>query len=134
MESPSESRKFERFVRDLASSGLIAADELDRQLRDFRDRPDANPPPASELTNFGSWLANRGLITGWQYMKLCDGKWKGFFLDGYKLFGHLDTDDAYSYYSAVHVTTGSRVTLRITPQANSKTPGLIEYLVMHPFP
>ncbi len=67
-------------------------------------------------------------------MKLFDGKWKGFFLDDYKMLDHAYTDDAYSYYLAEHVSTGRRVVLRVTPYAHARNQTGTEYRIVHEFP
>ncbi len=131
MENPDGARAFGLFVQLLSMSGLIEPHELERRLYTFgNDRPPQADGPLAPLKDLTDHLIDAGLLTFWQRDKLLDGKWKGFFLDGYKLIGHLETDDAYSYYLAEEVATGRRFSLRVTPQARAKDPKKIEYKIV----
>ncbi len=115
----------------MGKSGLIAQDELDRRLSDF-GKPNPFEPgyPLGALTRLVDQLVAEGLLTIWQCDKLRDGKWKGFFLDGYKVLSHLNTDDSYSYYLAEDVATGRQFAMRITPITRATVPGKLEFKIV----
>jgi hypothetical protein len=126
-------RKFDQLVEDLGRSGLIVS--LDETMRAFYPRPTAEHRYPASITNLGDWLISQGLLTHWQYAKLCNGQWRGFFeVPGFKLLDHLEVDDAYSYWLGEQVDTGRRVALRVTPMSRSKVAGVLEYKVVQEFP
>ena len=120
MDEPPEP-EYDKFVTDLGRSGLVSS--IDETLRAFRDKPPRERNFPAEITKLAGWLINEGILTYWQYTKLCKGQWKGFILDGYKILDHLGVDEDCSYYLAENVETGRRVALRITPISRSKIPG-----------
>jgi serine/threonine-protein kinase len=118
------------FLEVLSRSQLVDPEALEEALGEVKDRLNDELTHPSALTQLGAALVARDLITCWQFQKLCDGKWKGFFLDEYKLLDHLHDDSAYGYYTAEHTITGRRVTVRITPAKRAKNPEQIEYVVV----
>jgi hypothetical protein len=48
---------------------------------------------------------------------LKERRWKGFFLDQYKLLNILTVDDDYTYYLAEEVATSHQVRLKISPKS-----------------
>jgi hypothetical protein len=85
------------------------------------------------LTDLTNWLASRGLLTAWQLVNLCHGRWNGFFLDDYKLLDHLEVGEDCSYFLAEEVATGHRVALRVTPANLAAMPGKVEYRVVRQY-
>jgi hypothetical protein len=131
MDDPEVKEKFDRFTQDLGRSGLVMS--LDDTLRAFHAWPPGKQNSSDAITNLGGWLIGQDVLTYWQYTNLSNGQWRGFFLDGYKLLGHLATGKEHSYYLAEETATGLRVALRITPMARSKVPGVTEYVVVSEF-
>src|SRR5690349_3241965 len=60
-------------------------------------------------------LTNKGVLTTWQCDKLRQGKWKGFFLDGYCFLKQIGKDDTSSTYLCREVSTQKYMTMRVTP-------------------
>jgi len=131
MDEPSGKDKFDQFVHDLGHSGLVAS--LDETIRAFHERPRDQDNSQDDRTNLGGWLIGQNVLTYWQFTKLCNGQWRDFFLDEYKLLDHLAVGEAHSYYLAEKTEKGGRVALRITPRARSKTPYKTEYVVVAEF-
>lgn len=78
-------------------------------------------------------LTGKGVLTPWQCDKLRQGKWKGFFLDGYCLLGQIGKDDTSSTYLCREVATHKYVAMRVTPPHFS-TDGLFRYEIHDPPP
>jgi serine/threonine-protein kinase len=60
-------------------------------------------------------LIGKGVLTTWQCDKLRQGKWKGFFLDGYCFLSRISMDDTSSTYLCREVATQKYVAMRVTP-------------------
>ncbi|NLE38918.1 MAG: hypothetical protein GX621_12915 [Pirellulaceae bacterium] len=115
MKPPRVPATIEDFVDILAKSGLLGEDAIQMALRDFRNIAVDNRP-SSELRAFASYLITHGQLTCWQYSRLCEGRFKGFFLDNYELRDHLDRDDRCSRYVARDVKTGRLVIVAVIPR------------------
>ena len=83
------------------------------------------------LAEFCEYPSSQAILTEWQIDKLRNGKFKGFFIDGYKLLSHLAVRDKYTAYLAEHVDSGRRVALLITPPQLAKA-DTIEYRIVEP--
>jgi hypothetical protein len=64
---------------------------------------------------FASFLVSRDIVTPWQCEKLCNGQWRGFFLDHYRIDARIASDANYSYYAATDTGTPKRVILTVFP-------------------
>ncbi|HEY1784785.1 MAG TPA: hypothetical protein VGG30_04520 [Pirellulales bacterium] len=127
-------RKFAQVVKDLGRSRLI--EPFKETLRAFHDRPEAEQKYPTAATDLGRWLIGHDLITHWQFRMLCEGKWKGFFIDGYKLLDHLDGRSSDGHYLAECIATRVRVVLRVTGSEPLNTAPLtheVEHEVEHEF-
>jgi serine/threonine-protein kinase len=71
------------------------------------------------LDRLCSHLVENGWLTDWQCNKIRDGKWKGFFLDKYKLLKYVASDPPSKTYIAEDMHTCKFVVLRITPPNSS---------------
>lgn len=98
------------FVELLKKSQLVQSDEIDAFVAKHSIK---------DVDQFINVLAIRQpfLLTQWQCDKIRDGKWKGFFLDNYKLLGHSHYDDHRSYYVAECQQTKKLAMLAIIPRA-----------------
>ena len=61
-------------------------------------------------------LIENGIITQWHADKLKNGKYKGFFLDKYKLLGHLGTGGMSSVYLAESKSTSQKRAIKVLPK------------------
>ena len=84
-------------------------------LTDFRENFAPRSKHGKSLTALGTYLIANNILTCWQYDKLHNGQWKGFFLDGYKLVDHLGYGPQCSYYLAEDVGTAKCVVISVTP-------------------
>jgi serine/threonine-protein kinase len=78
-----------------------------------------------QLTKFLGWtedadtltakMVQAGLLTEWQSQKLLERKFKGFFLNYYKLLDHLGRTSASRAYLAQHTVTKRKVRMDVFP-------------------
>ena len=76
------------------------------------------------------FLISSNRLTTWQCDRLREGRWKGFFLDQYKLLNCFEPDEDFSYYLAEEVATGKHVKMRIIPKSRAPQDGKIRYEVV----
>jgi hypothetical protein len=93
-----------KFADLLIASGLVREQEVTAATADF------SRASAIELA---AHLVSRNLLTPWQAEKLLQGKYKGYFLDDYKLLDLVDTTNVSLRYRAEHVPTSKFVILNI---------------------
>jgi serine/threonine-protein kinase len=118
------------FLELTATSQLLNHDQLADALARFRSELKMHLPQDAELAAFCDYLITQELLSKWQCEKLCLGRWKGYFLDKYKIIEWIDTSPNYdSNYLAEDTRTGERVDLLITPPGASKD-GKIRYRIV----
>lgn len=96
----------DEFGKLAVSSGLLT-EERESLLR--------TESGAASAVVYSNYLVAKRELTDWQADKLIKGKWKGFFVDQYKILSHLDNGVDYSRYSAHNLETGAVVTLKFYP-------------------
>ncbi len=99
------------FQRIVAQSGLIPADQLARNLLEFKDQ-------GKDLWTadaVAAALVEKNLLTNWQADKLLQGKHKGFFLGKYRLLSLLGKGGMSSVYLAEHVLMRRRCAIKVLP-------------------
>ena len=106
------------FLDLLRRSGLLDKTGIRKARRDVR----VDAAGKTKLDKLCSHLVATNILTEWQCIKLREGKYKGFFLDNYRIMGHLSIEETTSTYLAEDVTTGKRVALAVTP------PNLVPHL------
>jgi len=106
----------DEFLRLLAASQLLDDAVIESALSGFRTfKADGDSRSSADCQAFASFLAVHGYLTCWQSKKVYEGRFKGFFLDNYKLRDHVGVDDTCSRYLAEDTGTGRLVILAITP-------------------
>lgn len=80
---------------------------------DQTESPDQTDPTVERMAEA---LVAAELVTQWQVEKLVVGKYKGFFLDKYKLLGHISTGGMSSVYLAEHRMMKSRRAIKVLPK------------------
>jgi hypothetical protein len=115
------------FLRALRSSGLISENTLTPLLDHFQNSDVVSGRFSVVL--FAALLVEKGELTCWQCARLCEGRFKGFFCDEYKIMDHVCHDQECSYYLAEALDTGRRVVLAFHPD---KT-GVMKYEVLKHF-
>jgi hypothetical protein len=119
MVSDPGSTPMDRFMATIRASHLVALERLQNAHKLFQEK-------SSQPTNieaFRAYLVSRKVITEWQGEKLIAGKFKGFFLDHYKLVNCLSE----MQYVAEDMKTRDRVILEVSKDG----PGLT-YRVVGP--
>jgi hypothetical protein len=116
--------EIDRFLGLLLASGIAHFSELWDVCSDF----DFHRNDSNALADLCTHLIAKQVVTAWQCDKLKSGKWKGFYLDGYKLLGPTNSEEpAGPKFLAVDVTTGQQVTLVVK---RLKAPPWLEYSVL----
>ncbi len=103
------------FSRLLIDSGLISNGVLRSLTNDFQARVAQGSRRSATLTQFTDYLIASGFLTCWQCAKLREGRWKGFFLESYKILEFLGCDEKCGRYLAERTLDGHRVVLAVTP-------------------
>ena len=94
------------FAKLVQASGLLT-EERESALR--------AKSGVDSAVRYANYLVAKCELTDWQADKLITGKWKGFFVDHYKLLSHLDYGDNYSRYVAQDTQTGAVTILKFHP-------------------
>jgi hypothetical protein len=103
-----------RFVRMLLKSRLMTRTEFEMLTSEFVEtHAGTSEDPAEE---FGEFLVQKGALTRWQAEALGHGRYKGWFIDGYRLMERLDGNDQLVRVAAEEIETHSRVVLAIVPR------------------
>ena len=97
----------------LEKSGIADQDELKESLGSLSAKLDGSAVGTQQLTDH---LIESGIITQWHAGKLLAGKYKGFFLDKYKLLGHLGTGGMSSVYLAESKNTRKKRAIKVLPK------------------
>ena len=97
----------------LEKSGIADQEELKESLGSLSAKMDGEAVGTAELTEH---LIDSGIITQWHADKLLIGKYKGFFLDKYKLLGLLGTGGMSSVYLAESRPTGKKRAIKVLPK------------------
>ena len=119
----------DKFLELLQRSGLATSSEIVAGCADFPiSRKDGQG--IDELCRH---LVGKRVLTTWQCEKLRQGKWKGFFLDGYCLLRHLGKDETSAIYLCREVTTGKYMAMRVTPPTHAQD-GQFHYELQEPPP
>jgi serine/threonine-protein kinase len=106
----------DEFVAIAVKSGLRNAEELRNALAAFRREVRTSfETSLAELRAFRDYLVHNDVLTRWQCENLSAGRYKGFFLDAFKLLRHLRCGESYSEYAAEDVRARRRVVIRIFP-------------------
>lgn len=116
------SSEVDEFLGNALASGLAQHAALREALVEF----DFSNRDHSTLNRLCAHLVGKGVLTKWQSDKLREGKYKGFYIDNYRLQDHLGVDGESSTYLALDVHEGGHYSLTVTPGASSRT-GHLEF-------
>ena len=110
------------FVVLLKKSGLLPADQIDSALGRFALRDDS---PAKDF----AWAFLRaGLLTRFQAERLLEGRFRGFFIDQYKVLEILGAGGMACLYLAEDTQTGERVALKVLSDKHKADAGMLTRL------
>jgi hypothetical protein len=117
------STKVDRFLLLLNSSGIARCSEILAACADFHtDQYDE-----SAIDDLCGHLVAKQFLTKWQCEKLRAGKWKGFWLDNYRLLSELKRTEKDRTYLAEEYPSGRRVAIVVTPPPRQD--GQVDYRV-----
>lgn len=102
-----------KFAELVVASGLVSQQDLTAAIADFS---------SGSVIELAAHLVGRNLLTPWQAEKLLQGKYKGYFLDDYKLVDFVDTTSVSLRYRAEYIPTGKFVILNIGAKKLFPTP------------
>ncbi len=109
-----QSRKIDKFWQCLKSSGLLSDDEVSNARNEFvRDAQKVLVD--DDLLAFCDYLVKTERLTVWQSVMLLDGKYKGFYLDHYKILDHVGMAGNRLCYLAEDTKNKRRVRLYVIP-------------------
>jgi|GEM_PF-1327543 len=104
MVSPQSS---ELFLEALTKSGLVTARQIEQVTGQFDV---GESPDAAQLAEA---FVRQGLLTGFQVERLLSGRFRGFFVDRYKVCEILGAGGMGWLYSAVDQDTGQKVAIKV---------------------
>ncbi len=107
---PSTELTLEQYVDVIRRSKLLTAEELHRELEDYRSSShtdEEDPMP------FSRRLQEHELLTPWQNDHLLGGRCRGFYLGKYKLLQMLGAGGMGAVYLAEHVMMHRRVAVKV---------------------
>jgi hypothetical protein len=104
----------EEMAAVLLKSGLMDAGAVEAVLRDFRENANRRDEGRDGTAEFLEHLNSAGL-SQWQCDKLRDGKWKGYFLEGYELCDKVGREGDWMIYLARKSRPGPTVRVAVQP-------------------
>jgi serine/threonine protein kinase len=119
MESPLVA---DTFIALLEKSGLVPTEQIDAAIERFTLPPDA---PAKDLARA---FLNAKLLTRFQAERLLEGKFRGFFIDHYKVLEILGAGGMACLYLAEDLKTGQRVALKVISDKHKADAGMLTRL------
>ena len=102
-----------QLVELIQKSRLISTEELKSHIEAIKVANDGRIP--KEGIKLAKFLISEGALTRWQYEKLKNGRFKGFFLGKYRLLGHLGSGGMSSVYLADHELMNRQVAIKVLP-------------------
>ena len=103
----------EKYLEAVQLSGLVKPDRLKSLLAALQKASSTIP----DTQQISLYFEEQGALTPWQNKKLLCGKYKGFFLDKYKMLNHLGTGGMSTVYLAEHTLMQRRVAIKVLPHA-----------------
>lgn len=98
----------------VAKSNLVDETTHERFLKKVREKCEGELP--SNSRKLATAYTRAGLLTEWHVEKLFAGKYRGFFLNKYKLLGHIGTGGMSSVYLAEHIGLGDKRAVKVLPK------------------
>ncbi|MBI2826630.1 MAG: serine/threonine protein kinase [Planctomycetia bacterium] len=112
------------FLDLVRRSGLVEQSQLDATLAEL-DRRSAGKP-TTDVNVLTAHLIEAGLLTEWQRDKLLEGRNKGFFLNKYKLLGHLGSGGMSQVYLAEHIVMRAKRAIKVLPKTRVNDSSYLE--------
>lgn len=112
------------FLDFLRRSKLLSDSELRRGLETLQAKHKGKLP--SNTQAIIDHMIEEGLLTQWQCDKLCQKKYKGFFLGKYKLLGHIGSGGMSSVYLAEHTLMRRLRAIKVLPRSRVNDSSYLE--------
>jgi serine/threonine-protein kinase len=110
--------RLDEFVANLAKSGLVPPNELERLRRGLTGEPSSNG--AAQLAKH---LIQLGTLTPYQARKILAGATRGFFLGGYRILRPIGEGGMGKVFLAVREADGQRVAIKVLPPKRAAEEG-----------
>lgn len=105
----------DRFLRLVSRCGLVEPGAYQWVVASMKDA--LTGKVLDDPMKVAGAFVRDGLLTQWQADKLLHGKHKGFWLDSYRLLGHLGTGGMSSVYLAEHTLMRRQVAIKVLPHS-----------------
>lgn len=105
------------FVKYLKASSLVQLSIIEDLEQEF----ETLPTDAAKIDAMCGKLIRMGLVNDWHCDQLRSGKFKGFFIDKYKLLGFLQSTNSELFWDAEDVSNGSACVIAVTFKSASPT-------------
>lgn len=122
---PSE---LDRFLDLARKSCLASRNALIDAYAEFRDHTGITSGDGEAVNTLCQRLVQRGILTEWQCRMLRDGRWKGFFLDKFKLLRLLRDEEDVRVYLAEDTRSENLVEVAVLPRL-FLTDNKVQYVV-----
>lgn len=106
---------WEQLIDNFPRTKLIAEEEWESLKQEWQQTADDSVK--TDVDAFLQFLVDKSAITSWHKENLLSGKYKGFFLGGYKLLKHVGAGGMSSVYLGEHVMMGRQVAIKILPRS-----------------
>jgi serine/threonine-protein kinase len=110
------------FVELLQRSGLVPAEEVAAAVARLKLREQPNSREAARL------LVREGLLTRFQAERLLEGRYRGFFIDQYKVLEILGVGGMACLYLALDLRSGQQVALKVMSDRHKTDAGMLARL------
>ena len=110
--------RLDKFVANLAKSGLVAASTIERAHAQLDDGPASDAP-----VRLARLLIQQGALTTYQARKVLAGATKGFFLGEYRILRSLGEGGMGKVYLAANQKDGLRVAIKVLPPSKAADGG-----------
>jgi hypothetical protein len=107
----------ELYLDEIQQSGLVSEETLQRIRKAIRDSPRDD-----DIDQLFLQLKESGEVNSWHIENLRRHKYRGYFLDQFRLLGHLRTTDRRSYFAAIDPSSHSIVEIEVVPKKFTQSP------------
>ena len=105
------SSDFDEFLAILLASRLVTLEEIRNTFTDFAQET----IQSMTIDELGHHLVGHDIITSWQFGKLRDGRFKGFYIDKYLLLEQIARDEYETTFRARDTASNAIVKLAVKP-------------------
>ena len=110
------------FLESLGKSGLLSPEQIASTVDQYQLE---DQPAAKDVAQV---LVNQGLLTRFQAERLLEGRYRGFFIDQYKVLEILGAGGMGWVYTAEDVPTGKKVAVKVLSERHKSDAGMMTRL------